>query len=32
MLDNNDLKEILAELDVINMEDVSEEIEDNILV
>jgi len=32
MLDNNDLKEILAELDVINMDDNTEEIEDNILV
>jgi len=32
LLDNNDLKEILAELDVINMESVEEEVEDNILV
>ena len=32
MLDNNDLKEILAELDVLNIEDISEEVDDNILV
>lgn len=34
LLDNNDLKEILAELDVINMDpsEISEDVEDNILV
>jgi TATA-box binding protein (TBP) (component of TFIID and TFIIIB) len=32
MLDNNDLKEILAELDVINMEEIEEIEKDNILV
>jgi TATA-box binding protein (TBP) (component of TFIID and TFIIIB) len=32
MLDNNDLKEILAELELINMEKIEEKVEDNIFV